>query len=179
MSNPVDVTATTKTCDRRDDDRERAWHRHSTDTAGRFNQVIFPFNEGPSYKCEQFAVLQQMIAARPWAVRRECAEQHGAIAVRSMKCRWLELSDGSVLLNSRQFAGEKVRKSSVSHDGGVTWSPVEECRSFATILHGVDPSLFLCRYPAARSRILYSGPDDRNERMATLHLSYDEGKTWP
>ena len=33
-----------------------------------------------------------------------------------------ELNDGSVRLNSRQFAGAKVRKTSVSRDGGATWT---------------------------------------------------------
>lgn len=36
----------------------------------------------------------------------------------------VELNDGSVRLNSRPFAGAPVRKTSVSRDGGRTWSPV-------------------------------------------------------
>lgn len=45
-----------------------------------------------------------------------------------------ELSDRGVRLDTRQFAGAEVRKTSVSNDGGKTWSPAAELRELT------DPS---------------------------------------
>jgi len=61
----------------------------------------------------------------------------------------------------------------VSHDGGVTWSPVEDVPELR------DPSCMasILRYSFAdtggKSRILYSGPDDTKRTNGTLHLSYE------
>jgi len=38
----------------------------------------------------------------------------------------VELADGSVLLNSRSYAGTKHRKIAISKDGGVTWSALKD-----------------------------------------------------
>jgi len=84
-----------------------------------------------------------------------------------------------VRLNSRQFAGAKVRKTAVSRDGGVTWSPVEDVPALR------DPSCNagVLRYSfddgAGRGIILYSGPDSTKRDTGTVHLSRDDGATWP
>ncbi len=50
----------------------------------------------------------------------------------------MELSDGSIRFNVRRWAGKPVRKTSVSTDGGVTWSPVEDApRAAGPELHGI------------------------------------------
>ena len=89
----------------------------------------------------------------------------------------VELTDGSVRLNSRQFAGAKVRKTAVSHDGGATWSPVEDVPELR------DPScmasVFRVEAPGSRSVLLYSGPDSMKRENGTVHLSRDDGRTWP
>jgi len=91
----------------------------------------------------------------------------------------VELNDGSVRLNSRSFAGAKVRKTSVSKDGGATWSPVEGVPALR------DPSCnaSILRYSfddgAGCGKVLYSGPDSLQRDTGTVQLSLDDGATWP
>ncbi len=83
------------------------------------------------------------------------------------------------MLNSRQYAGEKCRKIAISHDGGATWSPIEDAPELR------DPSCMasILRYNFAGGGkpgiILYSGPDSDKRNNGTIHLSSDDGKTWP
>ena len=91
----------------------------------------------------------------------------------------VELSDGSVRLDSRQFAGAKVRRTSVSRDGGATWSNVEELPEIK------DPSCMagLLRYSfddaKGAGRLLHTGPDGAKREHGTVWLSRDDGATWP
>ena len=91
----------------------------------------------------------------------------------------VQLADGSLLLNMRSYAGQHLRAVSSSHDGGLTWSPVQ-----------LDPALIepICqatfiRYTLARTagknRLLFANPADTARDRMTVCLSYDEGKTWP
>src|SRR5205823_4257788 len=87
--------------------------------------------------------------------------------------------DGSVRINARQMAGKPLRKTSVSKDGGVTWSAVDDVadlkdpRCMAAIFRYSDPA------DGAKSRILFSGPQSTKRDTGTIALSYDEGETWP
>jgi sialidase-1 len=73
-----------------------------------------------------------------------------------------------------------VRKTSVSRDGGVTWSPVADVPALR------DPS---CNASILRhsfgdgasgpGRLLYSGPDAMSRSNGTVYLSRDDGATWP
>ena len=92
----------------------------------------------------------------------------------------VELSDGSLMLNIRNYREQGHRGISLSKDGGLTWSPVVS-----------DPILIepvcmasLIRYTEipqfTKNRLLFSNPATQNERIKmTVRLSYDEGKTWP
>ncbi len=146
-------------------------------------RLIFPFNEGPFWKWQNFAVLSDD-GGKTW----RCGENvPGALlpdakqGMRSLvnEVQMVELSDGSVRLNSRQFAGAKVRKTAVSKDGGVTWSPVEDAPALR------DPSCMaaIFRYSfgdgAGKGRLLYSGPDSTKRENGTVRLSLDDGVTWP
>ena len=90
-----------------------------------------------------------------------------------------ELSDGSVRLDTRQFGGAKVRKTSVSNDGGKTWSPAAELPELT------DPGCMagLLRYSfddaAGKGRLLHTGPDSTKRDHGTVWLSTDDGATWP
>ncbi|MFN0129492.1 MAG: exo-alpha-sialidase [Verrucomicrobiales bacterium] len=146
-------------------------------------RLIIPFNEGPYWKWQNFAVFSDD-RGQTWT----CGDNvPGALlpdaerGERSQinEVQMVELSDGSVRLNSRPFAGAKVRKSSISRDGGRTWSPVEDvpelaCPScMASILrYSFDES-------GGRGRLLFSGPDGTKRTAGTLSLSPDDGATWP
>jgi len=92
----------------------------------------------------------------------------------------VQLQDGSLLLNMRSYAGQHRRAIALSHDGGLTWSPVR----LDPVLIGPVCQASLIRYTSAReagrNRLLFSNPADtaRRDRM-TVRLSYDEGETWP
>ncbi len=146
-------------------------------------RIIFPFNEGPFWRWNNFAVFSDDRGATwrygdnvPGAI---IFDSKGRPRSQVNEVQMVELADGSVCLNSRQFAGAKVRKTAVSHDGGLTWSPIEDVPELR------DPScmgsIFRLTFPgdAVKSRILYSGPDSSKRENGTIHVSYDEGKTWP
>ncbi len=92
----------------------------------------------------------------------------------------VQLADGSLLLNMRSYAGQHHRAIALSHDGGLTWSPV---RLDPALIEPVCQASFIrytLAHEAGRNRLLFSNPADtaRRDRM-TIRLSYDEGKTWP
>lgn len=146
-------------------------------------RLILPFNEGPYYQWNNFAVFSDD-RGQTWKVGENVP---GAfvpdekLGQRSQinEVQMVELSDGSVRLNSRQFAGAKLRKTAVSKDGGVTWSPIEDVPALR------DPSCnaSILRYSfddaGGRGRTLFSGPDSLKRENGTIHLSLDDGATWP
>jgi sialidase-1 len=92
----------------------------------------------------------------------------------------VELADGSLMLNIRNYREKGHRGISISKDGGLTWSNVVN-----------DPTLIepvcmasLIRYtqspPFMKNRLLFSNPATQTERIKmTVRVSYDEGNTWP
>jgi sialidase-1 len=146
-------------------------------------RIIFPFNEGPFWQWNNFTVFSDDRGAT-WRYGENVPgviilDAKGQPRSQVNEVQMVELADGSVRLNSRQFAGAKVRKTAVSHDGGVTWSPIADVPELR------DPScmgsIFRFALPGdgVKSRILYSGPDSSKRENGTIHISYDEGKTWP
>ncbi len=146
-------------------------------------RMILPFNEGPYWLWNNYAVFSDDKGAT-W----QCGGNVPGVLIpgpngksRSQvnEVQMVELDDGSVRLNSRQFAGNKVRKTATSQDGGATWSAIEDASELR------DPScmgsILRLTFPAdgEKSRILYSGPDSLKRENGTIHISYDEGKTWP
>lgn len=147
-------------------------------------RLIIPFNEGPYSFWNNYAVFSDDRGAT-WTFGDNVP---GAfvpdtkLGQRSQinEVQMVELGDGSVGLNSRQFAAAKVRKASTSKDGGATWSPVVDVPALR------DPSCnaSVLRYSfgdggSASGVILYSGPDAMSRSNGTIHLSRDDGATWP
>lgn len=146
-------------------------------------RLIIPFNEGPYWQWNNFAVYSDDQGAT-WT---HGANVPGAFlpddkqGQRSQinEVQMAELSDGSVLLNSRQFFGAKVRKQSISRDGGATWSPVRDVPELR------DPSCNagLLRYSFdnadGKGLLIFSGPDSAKRDTGTVWLSKDNGATWP
>lgn len=146
-------------------------------------RLLIPFNEGPYHQWNNYAVFSDD-RGRNWQWGRDVPGAFVADAKLGRRSQinevqMVELSDGSVRLNSRSFAGAKVRKTAVSADGGETWSPVADVPTLR------DPSCnaSILRYSfddaRGRGRILYSGPDSARRSHGTVHLSVDDGATWP
>lgn len=146
-------------------------------------RLIIPFNEGPFYQWNNYAVYSDD-GGQHWQWGENVpgafvTDAQGRRRSQVNEVQMVELSDGSVRLNSRPFAGAKVRKTAISRDGGQTWSPVTDVPALR------DPSCnaSVLRYSfddaQGAGRLLFSGPDSDQRRNGTLHVSYDDGVTWP
>ena len=112
----------------------------------------------------------------------------GTVAPHTDECQVVELSDGTLMMNMRNYwqrdggdasKGGK-RAIATSGDGGETWSELSfdetltepVCQASFTRYSGPDG--------ATKSRLLFSNPASTEARVKmTVRLSYDEGNTWP
>jgi sialidase-1 len=107
----------------------------------------------------------------------------GVIRPAVNECQVVELNDGTLLLNMRNYDRSKTTRAiATSADAGLTWSAVRH-----------DPALIepicqasLLRYPTqsqdSPTRLLFSNPahaEPGQRRDLTVRMSEDEGKTWP
>jgi len=105
----------------------------------------------------------------------------GSVGRMNNECEAVELADGAVMLNMRNWdRGHRNRVVAVSRDGGQTWSPARQEKALP------DPhcqgSIRRYSWPkeGARSILLFSNAASRCGRVnMTVRLSYDEGTTWP
>jgi len=140
-------------------------------------RILMPFNQGPYGKWKVYAVISDD-AGKSWRYgdpAEEGAKGH------ANEVQFVELNDGSVMLNARnQGGGEKLRKISVSRDGGETWSATQH----GTALIEPTCQASLLRHPGtgdpAKDAFLFSNPATQTGRSnGMVRLSRDEGKTWP
>ncbi len=133
-----------------------------------------------------------------WDVRADFSDDHGATwrlgdvvpGARGVNAKgratsvvnevqMVELEDGSVRMNSRRADDKPYRKTAISHDGGQSWSKVEQVEELP------DPACMgsILRYGFAsggeKGRIIYSGPEGPGRMNGILRVSYDDGQTWP
>ena len=140
-------------------------------------RILMPFNQGPFGKWKVYAVFSDDQGAT-WRYG-ETAEE-GA-AGHANEVQFVELNDGSVMLNARnQGGGLKQRKISTSRDGGATWSATQHDAAL------IEPTCqgSILRHPnngdAARDVFLFSNPGTQTGRTnGVVRLSRDDGKTWP
>ena len=181
-SAPQDVTATTKRPERATTIASGPGIGIQLTRGPHKGRLIIPFNEGPYGVWQNYAVFSDD-AGKTWRFGDDVPEAlipDGKAAIsRINEVQVAELSDGSVRLDSRQFAGATVRKTAISRDGGTTWSPAAELPEVT------DPSCMagLLRYSfddaAGRGRLLHTGPDSTKRERGTVWLSLDDGATWP
>jgi sialidase-1 len=182
-SKPQDVTATTKRPERATTIASGPGIGIQLTRGAHRGRLIIPFNEGPYGKWQNFAVLSDD-AGKTWHYGADVPgamvpDGKGGERSQINEVQMVELSDGSVRLSSRQFAGAKVRRTSISKDGGETWSPVVELPELA------DPSCMqgLLRYSFddgnGLGKLLHTGPDSTKRDHGTVYLSTDDGATWP
>ena len=146
-------------------------------------RLIVPFNEGPYGMWNVFAVFSDD-RGRTWHIGEIAPggfmlNAKGVETSAVNEVQMVELTDGSVRLSSRQFAGAKVRKTALSTDGGSTWSPITDLPDLR------DPSCMagLLRYSfddgQGLGKILHTGPDSTHRDHGTVYLSLDDGATFP
>ena len=147
-------------------------------------RLLIPFNEGPFGRWQNFAVYSDDAGAT-WHIGANAPgalvdDGKGGQRSQVNEVQFVELNDGSVRIDSRQFAGARVRRTAVSHDGGETWSPIAELPELT------DPSCMagVLRYSfddgVGYGRLFHTGPDSSTKRERGLvWLSLDDGATWP
>ena len=177
-SKPLDVTATTKRPQRATTICSGPGVGIQLTRGPHKGRLLIPFNEGPYHLWQNFAVFSDD-AGKTWSFGDDVPGAFIGEKSQLNEVQMAERSDGSVLLDTRQFAGAKVRKTSVSKDGGKTWSPAAEWPDIT------DPSCMagLLRYSfddvAGKGRLLHTGPDSTKRAHGTVWLSTDDGATWP
>lgn len=141
-------------------------------------RMIIPFNEGPAGRWNVYAVYSDD-GGDTWkagenAPGAEAPNAKGHLVSRVNEVQMAELSDGRVMLNTRdEHRTSDCRKVAVSRDGGITWAPVQEERSLPA------PPCAASLFRHDTGHLLYSGPDSTRQRhQGTVHVSTDDGRTW-
>ncbi|HEX7859514.1 MAG TPA: sialidase family protein [Verrucomicrobiae bacterium] len=139
-------------------------------------RILMPFNQGPYGQWKVYAGISDD-HGQSWRYGETAPEGAPGYA---NEVQFVELNDGSVMLNARnQGGGEKLRKISISRDGGLTWSRTEHD---TTLIEPVCQASIL-RHPSdepAKDLFLFSNPASQTGRTnGTVRLSRDQGKTWP
>jgi len=105
----------------------------------------------------------------------------GTIAPKVNECQVVELVDGRLRMNMRNYdRTQRARAVATSSDGGMTWSEVTH--DPALIEPICQASFIRYSWPNAydSSRLLFSNPASTDKRVKmTVRLSFDEAKTWP
>jgi sialidase-1 len=93
------------------------------------------------------------------------------------ECTVAEVADGNLLLNMRNYSSAHVRQTSISSDGGATWS---ELRGDSTLIEPIcQASLIRCEPGGRKPFLAFSNPASPNSRTGmTVRISFDDGKTW-
>lgn len=97
------------------------------------------------------------------------------------ECEVVERTDGSLLLNMRNYnRPQTCRSTATSSDGGLTWSALAFDKSLIEPVCQASIRRFSRADGEGKSRILFSNPaSEKSRQKMTVRLSYDEGKTWP
>lgn len=138
-------------------------------------RLLIPFNEGPAGRWQVYAAYSDDGGAT-WKPGQNApcfvTNAAGKVVTRGNEVQFVELSDGSVRLNSRNYDGSSRRSTAVSKDGGETWSPLMQVPEL------VEP---VCQASILRvgNDIYYSGPHDPKRRAnGVLFVSRDDGASW-
>lgn len=87
------------------------------------------------------------------------------------ECQVVELRDGTLMLNMRNYHRQNRRAVALSHDGGETWEPMTH-----------DPALVepVCQASliARDNDLFFSNPASTRRERLTVRGSRDQGKTW-
>lgn len=99
------------------------------------------------------------------------------------ECQVVELADGSLMLNMRNYARcegrENRRAVATSRDGGLTWSPIWWAQELVEPVCQASFIRFTKRPEFPKNRLLFANPAGTRREKMTIRVSYDEGQTWP
>ena len=121
------------------------------------------------------------IKGEDWGSHVIYSDDHGAtwklggtVLPQTNESQAVELSDGTLLLNMRNYSGNHLRAVTTSSDSGMIWSDI---RYDETLIEPVCQASII-RYPG-KNIILFSNPASKDNRIKmTVRLSDDDCKTW-
>ena len=138
-------------------------------------RILMPFNQGPYGRWKVYAAFSDDRGER-WRYGDTAPDTTNGFA---NEVQFVELDDGSVMLNARNQAGHKLRKVAVSRNGGESWEPIQEEVAL------LDPhcQASLLRHPGghnpAADVFLFCNPASPHARTnGTIRLSRNQGRTW-
>ncbi|NQT01058.1 MAG: exo-alpha-sialidase [Planctomycetes bacterium] len=107
----------------------------------------------------------------------------GVISPKVNECQVVELDNGTLMLNMRNYDRSKTTRAiATSNDGGITFSKVTHDPVLVEPICQASFLRYTLRSKHGRNRLLFSNPahDQRGDRRdMTIRLSYDEGRSWP
>lgn len=104
----------------------------------------------------------------------------GSAGDKTNECQVVELADGRLLLNMRNYSAHRSRALAYSSDQGETWSEVTRDPLLYEPICQASFLRFTNNQHSDKNRVLFSNPASNFARIQmTVRLSYDEGETWP
>jgi len=105
----------------------------------------------------------------------------GSAPPKTNECEVVELADGRLMLNMRNYNREHTcRAVATSDDGGLTWSEVSYDEALVEPVCQAGIRRLSLAADGGKNRILFSNPGETSTRKEmTIRLSLDEAKTWP
>lgn len=123
-----------------------------------FDRATDPYHSHVIYSDDQGAT---------WAIG-------GIVPDGTNECEAVELLNGDVMINCRNYVGGQRRAVALSRDGGATFG---EFRWDETLIEPICQASIV-HWPAAQGLAFANPASDARENM-TVRLSQDEGVTWP
>jgi len=115
--------------------------------------------------------------------RRSRVVPHAGPMAWASESKVAELPDGTMVLNTRTFvmdgSSTRLRTRSFSHDGGLTWTPLENDPALRAV--SCNGSLLAVPHPTHKGQVilLCSVPVGPKRTHGTVYVSFDGGQTWP
>lgn len=107
----------------------------------------------------------------------------GLISPKVNECQVVELDNGTLMLNMRNYDRSKTTRAiATSTDGGITFSKVTHDPVLVEPICQASFLRYTLRSKHGRNRLLFSNPAHAkrgDRRDMTVRLSYDEGRSWP
>jgi sialidase-1 len=107
----------------------------------------------------------------------------GVIRPAVNECQLVELADGTLLMNMRNYdRSQTTRALATSDDGGLTWSAVRHDPALVEPVCQASLVRYTTEPPESQNRLLFSNPghgEVGKRRDMTVRMSMDEGRTWP
>lgn len=103
----------------------------------------------------------------------------GELEGRTNESTVVELADGTLYLNARNYLGTHRRVYAVSRDKGSTWSPLAEDAALVEPVCQASVLRLSTLTADGKSPVLFSNPAGVKREKLTVRLSDDHCRTWP